>query len=125
MGSGPDEAQGAAQHQDRHVSGGRGCRADRYQIGREIGPTEFPGAHEAEGDQVEVARYHPTPQHRRRQQHHRGIQRSAQAPAPVHELDCQPIQELRVGGRLTLPAQVLAAGYQTDPEVRLPDAIHQ
>ena len=48
-----------------------------------------------------------------------------QAPAAVHELDGQPVQQFRVRWRLALFSQILRSTDQPDTEIGLPDPVHQ
>ena len=47
-----------------------------------------------------------------------------EAPAGVHELAGQPIEQFRMAGRFALHAEILARADDARAEVRLPDAIH-
>src|SRR5437868_2531090 len=47
-----------------------------------------------------------------------------QAPAAVHELHGEPVEQFGMGRRLTLRAQIFRGGYEAGAEVGLPDSVH-
>ena len=47
-----------------------------------------------------------------------------EAPAAIHELDGQPVEQFRMAGRVALSAEFLRRGDDPRAEIRLPDAVH-
>ena len=56
--------------------------------------------------------------------HHDRLLQLLQAPAVLHQVHGQPVQQFGVRRRLRLLAQVLGGGHNARPEVGLPNAVH-
>jgi len=48
-----------------------------------------------------------------------------ETPAVVHEVGCEPVEEVRVGGRVAEAAEVAGGGGEALTEVLLPDAVDE